>query len=184
MKYSQRSTFIYILICKMSFALLPQDILQWEINKWLTAGDRVSFNMVLQADERVYKKFDRNFAEKHSLAIACKTQRKHAQMINRLTPLAINLDVFALAKGPTAIEKYALFLMNNFAAPLFAYQTKSVLSAAAAAVTLKTSQKCIAELESFLADDCVYKPFMQESTRSVLVAAIKHIRSTKVVKTI
>lgn len=52
------------------FTALPQDMLQWEINRFLDPLSRLQWNEVLKKDERVYKKFPKDYAIKHQFKIS------------------------------------------------------------------------------------------------------------------
>ena len=52
------------------FTALPQDMLQWEINRFLDPLSRLQWNEVLKKDERVYKKFPADYAIKHQVKLA------------------------------------------------------------------------------------------------------------------
>ena len=49
------------------FTALPQDMLQWEINRFLTHKDALNWNEVLKKDERVFKKFPKDYAIRHQI---------------------------------------------------------------------------------------------------------------------
>jgi hypothetical protein len=55
------------------FARLPQDMLQYEIARFLNHRDILSFNEVLKNGERVYKKLPVDYAIKHHILV-CKGQ--------------------------------------------------------------------------------------------------------------
>ena len=52
------------------FTALPQDMLQWEINRFLDPLSCLQWNEVLKKDERVYKKFPNDYAIKHQLRLS------------------------------------------------------------------------------------------------------------------
>jgi hypothetical protein len=52
------------------FTALPQDMLQWEINRFLDPLSRLQWNEVLKKDERVYKKFPKDYAIKHQIRLS------------------------------------------------------------------------------------------------------------------
>lgn len=55
------------------FTAVPQDVLQWEINRFLDPVSRVAWNTLLTPDERVYKKLSQDYALKvHLLAMHMK----------------------------------------------------------------------------------------------------------------
>jgi hypothetical protein len=60
------------------FTALPQDMLQWEINRFLDPLSRLQWNEVLKKDERVYKKFPRDYAIKHQFKISYASYRSVA----------------------------------------------------------------------------------------------------------
>lgn len=49
------------------FTKLPQDMLQYEINRFLDPVSRAAFNTVLKPDERVYKKLPTDYAMKNEM---------------------------------------------------------------------------------------------------------------------
>jgi hypothetical protein len=55
------------------FTRLPQDMLQYEIARFLEHRDILSFNEVLKNGERVYKKLPVDYAIKHHILV-CKSQ--------------------------------------------------------------------------------------------------------------
>jgi hypothetical protein len=52
------------------FTALPQDMLQWEINRFLDPLSRLHWNEVLKKDERVYKKLSPDYAIKHQIKLS------------------------------------------------------------------------------------------------------------------
>jgi hypothetical protein len=52
------------------FTALPQDMLQWEISRFLDPVSRADFNAVLKPDERVYKKLPKDYAIKHQIKLS------------------------------------------------------------------------------------------------------------------
>jgi hypothetical protein len=71
------------------FTRLPQDMLQWEIARFLTSAETLAFNEVLKNDERVYKKLPTDYALKHALI----TKRAQYEGIaTRLASLLNRLD--------------------------------------------------------------------------------------------
>jgi len=71
------------------FTALPQDMLQYEIARFLTSADTLAFNEVLKKDERVYKKLPTDYALKHALI----TKRAQYEGIaTRLASLLNRLD--------------------------------------------------------------------------------------------
>ena len=66
----------------MSFTLMPQDMLQHEINRFLDPLSRAEFNGVLKPDERVYKKFPVNYSLKHAILTAHKAYHAIVSELN------------------------------------------------------------------------------------------------------
>jgi hypothetical protein len=54
------------------FTALPQDMLQYEIARFLTHNDALNWNEVLKNNERVYKKLPADYAIKHQIKISYK----------------------------------------------------------------------------------------------------------------
>ena len=52
------------------FTALPQDMLQWEIARFLTHKDALNWNEVLKKDERVFKKLPTDYAIKHQIHLS------------------------------------------------------------------------------------------------------------------
>jgi len=71
------------------FTALPQDMLQYEIARFLTSAETLNFNEVLKNNERVYKKLPTDYALKHALI----TKRAQYEGIaTRLASLLKRLD--------------------------------------------------------------------------------------------
>ena len=64
-----------------NFTKLPQDMLQWEIASYLNSEDRTNLNQVVRPDERVYKKFDGDFAIRHHITVS---YNKYTSIISRV----------------------------------------------------------------------------------------------------
>jgi hypothetical protein len=60
------------------FTALPQDMLQWEINRFLDPLSRLHWNEVLKNDERVYSKFPKDYAIKHQIKLSHQTYQEIA----------------------------------------------------------------------------------------------------------
>jgi hypothetical protein len=52
------------------FTALPQDMLQWEIARFLTHKDALNWNEVLKKDERIFKKLPTDYAIKHQIHLS------------------------------------------------------------------------------------------------------------------
>jgi hypothetical protein len=64
------------------FTALPQDMLQWEISRFLNPLSRAEFNCVLQPDERVYKKLPADYALAHQIRTVHGAYQKLAMKVN------------------------------------------------------------------------------------------------------
>lgn len=64
------------------FTALPQDMLQWEISRFLDPLSRAEFNCVLQPDEYVYKKFAADYALAHHILTVHAAYHRIAKMVN------------------------------------------------------------------------------------------------------
>jgi len=81
------------------FTKLPQDMLQWEISQYLSAGDRANFNQVVRPDERVYKKFDEDLAIRHHITVM------HNKYVSIMLRIRIASDT--LAEGGFLVDERA-----------------------------------------------------------------------------
>jgi hypothetical protein len=63
------------------FTALPQDMLQWEISRFLTPLSRAEFNCVLQPDERIYKKLPADYALSHHIRTVFAQYQENAKMV-------------------------------------------------------------------------------------------------------
>jgi hypothetical protein len=102
------------------FSKLPQDILQWEIGRFLTSTDVLNFNTVLKKDERVYKKFPKDYALKHAII----TKKIHYEAIaTRLNKL---LDCLTLGprivRAQKDLKKLFTFFLDPSTAIIFTHQ--------------------------------------------------------------
>jgi hypothetical protein len=102
------------------FSKLPQDILQWEIGRFLTSTDVLNFNTVLKNDERIYKKFPKDYVLKHAII----TKRTHYEtIVTRLNQL---LDCLTLGLRPLRaqkdLKKLFTFFLDPSTAIIFTHQ--------------------------------------------------------------
>jgi hypothetical protein len=106
------------------FTHLPQDMLQWEISRFLDPISRADFNAVLKPDERVYKKLLKDFALKHDLEIK---RAKYKSMMMRLNYYMNLFDLDYETGHSRAVIKAELlkniwaFLRNPLNANIFAH---------------------------------------------------------------
>jgi len=106
------------------FTRLPQDVLQYEINRFLSNTDRVALNSVLKPDERIYKKIPKDYAILHEI----KTKhRLYEGMMRRFNYHMGNHDLDydtskkgALIKAELSKKIYA-FLCDPLNALVFAH---------------------------------------------------------------
>ena len=111
------------------FTKLPQDMLQWEIARFLDHRDILSFNEVVRKDERVYKKFPVDYALKHALM----TKRLHYETIaTRLNFLlnGLSWEPSRPAQADKELKKIFAFLKDPVNAFIFMYlrQLKGVMT--------------------------------------------------------
>ena len=52
------------------FAHIPYDVLQYVLNGFLTSADRFNFNQVLEPQERIYKRFPKDYAIRHQVLVS------------------------------------------------------------------------------------------------------------------
>jgi hypothetical protein len=64
------------------FTALPQDMLQWEISRFLDPISRAEFNCVLQPDEHIYKKLPADYALTHHIRTVYNSYEGIAKMVN------------------------------------------------------------------------------------------------------
>jgi len=102
------------------FSKLPQDMLQWEIGRFLTSTDVLNFNTVLKNDERIYKKFPKDYALKHAII----TKRTHYETI--VTRLNHLLGCLTLGLRPLRaqkdLKKLFTFFLDPSTAIIFTHQ--------------------------------------------------------------
>ena len=66
----------------MPFTKLPQDMLQYEINRHLDPLSRAEFNGVLKPDDRVYNKFPADYPLKHAILTSHRTYHAIVSELN------------------------------------------------------------------------------------------------------
>jgi hypothetical protein len=109
------------------FSKLPQDMLQHEIARFLDHRDVFAFNEVLDRNERVYKKFPKDYALRHHILRAQAlhtTLSKEAQILinnahNHNWTVINKMPLAPLAK---ALKKLFDFLADPINKPIFMYQ--------------------------------------------------------------
>lgn len=116
----------------MIFKCIPQDVTQWKIAPFLTPEERADFNSVLEQPERVYKKFPKDFAIKHSLRTYITAQKRH---VERISYFMANSDIIK-GQGEAArntamrvFEDYVDFISSHKARLIYQYKDKSKKSA-------------------------------------------------------
>ena len=146
------------------FRCVPHDVLQWELNRFLSVTDRAAFNTVMEQPERIYKRFPKDFAEKHAVRAALRHQRSHVAKINYMAENEDNLGRGEVMMAVDLIGKYADFLVKPIAAPLFKYRTH-------------TKEKALGDLATISGDDYVFSEYMTLEVKEKLLRAMRVIRS-------
>jgi len=91
------------------FSFLPYNIKQYVIAPFLGVADRVSWNQVLSKDERVVKKFDKDYPLRHRIAVL---SRKFNSMRRRLNLAEEELDESGFLTDMVALEKSEKALLD------------------------------------------------------------------------
>jgi hypothetical protein len=100
-----------------AFTRLPQDMLQYEIARFLTHKDTLSWNEVLKKDERVYKRLPVDFALNHTLRIL---KQQHNSIVQRYQ-IYLDADDFPrLRRAAKAMFRFCLSPLSEIA---FTHQT-------------------------------------------------------------
>jgi len=106
------------------FTALPQDMLQYEINRFLDPVSRADFNAVLKVDERVYKKLPEDYAVAHDITVK---RAQYKSMMMRLSYYINLVDLdYETGKKRAVIKAELLkkiwaFLRDPLNANIFAY---------------------------------------------------------------
>lgn len=91
------------------FSIIPWDIKQYVIGSFLTALDRTAWNHVLKNDERVFKKFDKNYALRHHIVVL---SRKFNSMKKRLIYAEEDLDESGFLTDKLALKRARTSLLD------------------------------------------------------------------------
>jgi len=106
------------------FTRLPQDVLQYEINRFLSNTDRAALNKVLKPDERIYKKIPKDYAILHEIKTKHRLYEGMMRRFNYYMKLHdLDYDTSkkrALIKAELSKKIYA-FLCNPLNALCFAH---------------------------------------------------------------
>ena len=112
------SSFYYPPSIKMSlFTKLPQDMLQYEIARFLDHRDILAFNEVVRRGERIYKKLPADFALKHTLNIL---RQEHNSIVHRYEIYRVAKDFKQRRRAAKAMFRFCLNPRSEIA---FMYQT-------------------------------------------------------------
>jgi len=152
------------------FNFVAHDVLQHVLSPFLNAEDRFNLNAVLEPTERIFKRFPKDFAEKHAVRIAYMAQKCHAERINFWTSRAgttrdESWKEYAI-HGVNAVGKYADFFSKPVAAALFKYRAGRNHAAS-----------MISELTHTLSDESIHVSFMTDKIRAKIYGAIGVINS-------
>lgn len=155
------------------FNFIPYDVLQWEINRFLTADDRASMNAVLEPTERIYKKFPADFAIKHSLVAFIRLQRTHVLALTSFTNTSeeVVTNKKSLRKAMKIIKKYIIFLGTDGARLLYKYKANAKVSA-------------LHDLNLFLDEDFAFQPYLTEKMRTNIYRTITIVEHTAFVRNV
>ena len=103
------------------FTALPQDMLQWEINRFLDPISRASWNTVLVNDERVFKKFPRDYAIKHHIKTVKKAHYSTVVSLNYFLRKVEDSSYYTL-KAVNSLTEFFELISNPLNAVVFMYQ--------------------------------------------------------------
>jgi hypothetical protein len=92
------------------FAILPQDMLMHEINRFLDPVSRANFNAVLKPDERVHKKMPTDFALKHEIMALRQTYTIHVEKINMWLDILEDVPGKEHARGRACAKRVIKFI--------------------------------------------------------------------------
>ena len=149
------------------FNNVPYDIIQYEINTYLTAEDRANFNAVLEPTERVYKKFPIDFTAKHFINMFISRQNLYAYKLTSVWEECNKLeedDDYPLKKNLLKpVKRYTRFISSWKADLVFQYNKNAKDSA-------------IRELHSFLDTDYVMWKYIDYELEVIIEEAIYHIK--------
>lgn len=146
------------------FRRVPYDVLQWELNRFLTMTERATFNSVQEQPERIHNPFPKNFARKFAAKIALKAQRAHVRRINYMVDNEDNMGAGDARMTIKWIGLYADFLVKPMALPLFKYSK-----------TGEMKVKALSDLETMIHEDFVFSNFMTDEVSGKIRHAMRVI---------
>jgi hypothetical protein len=152
------------------FNFVPHAVTQWKISAFLTPEERAAFNAVLEPTERIFKRFPKDFAIKHSLRILCRAQRNYAvQLIDALDNSNIILRNEKLVRKTMRLIKNYVRFISSQARLIYQYRT----------VARDTAFR---ELRLFLDDEFPYEPFVTDDLREMILGARNVLDDTPFVR--
>jgi hypothetical protein len=162
------------------FTLLPQDMLQYEISRFLDPLSRAEFNAVLKPDERIFNKLSTDYALKHHI----RTMKSAYEVI------AIKLNYymeFMDESGPAGrravrrvkkalMDLFILFTNPMFSAPImFQLGLKEKLIEA-----MQSWREDDQDLYTYIGEDEQAEIFKVAEATQKLIEAIPFVRHVKV----
>lgn len=152
------------------FNFVPYDVTQWKISAFLTPQDRAAFNAVLEPTERIFKRFPKDFAIKHSLRMLCMAQRNYAvQLIHALDNSTIILRNEKLVRKTMRLIKNYVCFISSQARLIYQYRPGARATA-------------FRELSLFLDDEFPYEPFVTDDLREMILDARNVLDDTPFVR--
>ena len=94
---------------------MPYDVLMYVLNEFLTPADRFNFNQVLEPQERVYKRFPKDYSISHQICISRCRWNSVADIFNLHKEKAISQNY--RKKHSTKAILYMILLFHFFKEP-------------------------------------------------------------------
>jgi len=162
------------------FNFIPNDVLKYVINPFLSGEDRFNFNAVLEPTERLYKKFPTDFAIHHSIRTFAPMQRAHSRAVQKaLSELEDISDRGVIFEkiGDDELKKKALLVLKRYVGFLNSVQATVLIEYRANAKDF-----AISDIEHFLSEECSAYPFIKPKFRATMEKVLENLQHTYFVR--
>lgn len=157
------------------FNFIPNDVLTYVINPFLSGEDRFNFNAVLEPTERLAKKFPTDFAIHHSIRTFAPVQRKLSLALHRALDIFDKIlydrenfkiiDSERIDNALVALRRYCGFLNSVQATILMEYRANAKESA-------------LRDVEYFLSEECPAHSFIKPKFRRAIEKVLQKVQDT------
>jgi hypothetical protein len=163
------------------FTNLPQDMLQWEISRFLDPISRADFNAVLRPDEHVYKKLCSDYALKHHILVVKKSYDDIARQLNAKLRMLHNelLRKKNVEDSVNLLNRLFKFFLTPMNSSIISYQLNLKEMLVSTALEWQSDEPDLYEFISIAEKEELKKNALLMMTQIELTHFVRHVKIAK-----